>query len=102
MAGICDSLRAIKSNNSSFKEFHIYVINLERSKDRRKFMESQLRNCPIPWTIINAIDGSKKLPKDTIPHNPTRPHKPGEIGAFLSHLKVFKTFIKNKIYTIKS
>ncbi len=35
------------------------VINLERSKDRRVFMEQQLLDLQIPFHIFNATDGSK-------------------------------------------
>jgi len=80
--------------------YHIYVINLKRSTERKNNMIKQLENCPIPWTIIEAIDGTKKLPSDSIPIKPIRPMKPGEIGCFLSHIKVWKTFLANVDTTI--
>lgn len=77
------------------KNFHIYVINLKRSEGRRNHMISQLKNCPIPWTIISAVDGKEKLPDNSIPINGLRQLKPGEIGVFLSHLKVWDSFLNN-------
>lgn len=37
----------------------IYIINLKRSKERRKLMETQMENCPFSYEFIDAIDGRK-------------------------------------------
>ena len=81
-------------HNPGNSNYHIYVINMRRSKDRRAKMIQQLRNCPIPWTIVDAVDGRSKLPPGHIPIKSQL--KPGEIGVFLSHLKAYKIFLENR------
>ena len=75
------------------RDYHIYVINLRRSKDRRERMKKQLLGSPIPWTIVEAVDGQLELPKGHIPIKSRL--KKGEIGCFLSHLKVYNNFLAN-------
>jgi GR25 family glycosyltransferase involved in LPS biosynthesis len=62
---------------------HIVWINLERSKDRRNYMEKILDNIPIKNTRINAVDGN--LLKDT--QNKPSHLSNSEFGCVLSHIK---------------
>jgi GR25 family glycosyltransferase involved in LPS biosynthesis len=39
----------------------IWVLNLERSKERRAFMEKQLQNLDLEFEIIKAVDGKLLL-----------------------------------------
>ena len=82
----------------------IYVINLERRKDRRDRIESTLNDLNLDYQIRNAVDvkkidddyvlglGIKPLPFYKDPYN-DRPLNLGEIGCFLSHFFIWKDVI---------
>lgn len=83
---------------SSFK---VYYINLDKSVQRRDFMENQFQRLNIPLTRIPAVYG-KKLPQDFLKkakrqHN-ILTHFPylndGEIGICLTHFKLWKFLSK--------
>jgi len=83
---------------SSFK---VYYINLDKSVQRRDFMENQFKKLNIPLTRIPAVYG-KKLPQDFLKkakrqHN-ILTHFPylndGEIGICLTHFKLWKFLSK--------
>ena len=68
----------------------VYVINMERSVNRRTSMEEQLRKLGVDYEIVKAVDGSQ-LTDDAI-HNEGREDDPfsrSEIGCMLSHCKVY-------------
>ena len=61
------------------------VISLERSHERRAFMQRQLDDLGLPFRFFNAIDGSKMTATkfgEAVGVKLT----PGEIGCGLSHL----------------
>jgi GR25 family glycosyltransferase involved in LPS biosynthesis len=65
------------------------IISLERSHERRAFMQRQLGDLDIPFRFFNAVDGSKmtvKKIKEAVGVKLT----PGEIGCALSHLAVIR------------
>lgn len=91
----------------------IYIINLERRKDRRERIESTLDDLGISYKFVKAVDGRtineeylnelgiKSLPNYKDPYN-DRPLNYGEIGCFLSHFFIWKEVfffnnLKNKI-----
>lgn len=69
----------------------VYVINMERSVQRRKSMEEHLRNLGIEFEIVKAVDGSL-LPDDYTQQTLGRqdPLSKSELGCMLSHLKVYQ------------
>ena len=79
------------------KTFKIYYINLDKSTDRKIFMENQFKKLNIPITRIPAIYGKElnktKLKKEKASHN-ILAHFPlpndGEIGICLTHFKLWK------------
>ena len=79
------------------KTFKIYYINLDKSTDRKIFMENQFKKLNIPITRIPAIYGKElnktKLKKENASHN-ILAHFPlpndGEIGICLTHFKLWK------------
>jgi len=86
------------------KNLKIYYINLDRSQDRRKFMEQQFDNLGIKAIRVKAIDG-KELPKSDILEIENRLKQSnehytlpnvGEIGVYLSHKKIWEIVSKQK------
>ena len=83
---------------SSYK---VYYINLDKSLERRNFMENQFKELNIPITRISAIYGKeldkKVLKKEKRKHN-ILAHFPlpnnGEIGICLTHFKLWNFLSK--------
>ena len=77
--------------------YKFYYINLDKSKDRRAFMEKQFSDINIPITRISATYGKdvapKVLKKEKSKHN-ILAHYPlpndGEIGICLTHFKLWE------------
>jgi glycosyl transferase, family 25 len=73
----------------------VRVISLERSTDRRERVQRELKNFPLEWAFLNAVDGFalKTLPKSYDPAKVKRLQgyelTPGEIGCYLSHMKAW-------------
>lgn len=96
------------SNNKTYKEIlnntPIYIINLDRSKDRYKFMKDQMNDYKITdYKFISAVDG-KKIKKrknnmydyeDMSFFNNDDTVTKGELGCTLSHLKAISEVLKN-------
>ncbi len=83
-------------NDSPIKH---YFINLDRSPERRRFIERQLDDLELAGERIAGIDGTK-LPEKVEGIDPDlyrrchgRTIRPGEIGCYLSHLKALQAFI---------
>jgi GR25 family glycosyltransferase involved in LPS biosynthesis len=80
----------------------VYVINMERSADRRASILQQVEQLGFPWERM-AVDGSLLSAEeiDRIVDNDVfrviqwRPIKKGELGCFLSHAQVWKTFLQS-------
>jgi glycosyl transferase family 25 len=79
----------------------IYLINLERSKERRATMETQLKGLGLDYVLFPAVDGLARQdelrPLVDVPvfeRNVGRPLLPGEVGAYCSHLGVWREFLK--------
>ncbi len=74
----------------------VYVINLEKSKDRLKFISQQLSKAKVDFVRFNAIDG-RKLDIEGLYEDGTvsaKWLKKGQIGVAMSHMTLWKT-IKN-------
>ncbi len=76
-----------------------YFINLDRSPERRGFVERQLVNMGLAGERITGIDGAK-LPEKVEGIDPDlyrrchgRTIRSGEIGCYLSHLKALRAFL---------
>lgn len=91
-------------DTKSNQPFPIWVLNLERSKDRRKYMEEQLQKLNWQFEIIPAVDG-KCLGPDELKYYSTqqaiktikREMTPGEIGCALSHAKMWERIVAKSI-----
>jgi len=74
----------------------VYYINMERSKDRKRSMEVQLRKRDLDYQRISAIDGNR-LTEEDISNNSTPFARyfctSGIIGCFMSHQKAWRQFV---------
>ena len=76
--------------------YKVYYINLDKSTDRKNFMENQFKELNIPITRISAVYGKELDPnllkKEKSKHN-ILAHYPfpndGEIGICLTHFKLW-------------
>ena len=85
----------------------IFVINLERSADRKAHITKQLDNLNVACEFIDAIDGQglpddeiKMHRVDTFPPWPSfnqRHLAKGEIGCLLSHLRIYRKMVDEDI-----
>jgi glycosyl transferase, family 25 len=84
----------------------VFVINLKRSVERREYTTRQLNDLGMTFQLIEAIDGVE-LSDQEIRNNPDFGiYKSGyhssylrkeEIGCVLSHLKIFRKMVDEKI-----
>ncbi|CAG4943098.1 unnamed protein product [Colias eurytheme] len=88
----------------------IFMINLERRKERRLLMEASFKELGLNVTLFKAIDGKKMSNEDVLKYNikllpnyedpyHKRPMKAGEIGCFLSHYEIWKKIVENNYET---
>ena len=79
-----------------------YFINLDRSADRRKHIEEIFQTLGLSVNRVPAVDG-RKLSAETLKnlrpdlkerHFWLKEMTPGEIGAYLSHLKTWRLFLE--------
>tara|TARA_B100000575_G_scaffold48059_1_gene35069 strand:- start:1989 stop:2792 length:804 start_codon:yes stop_codon:yes gene_type:complete len=88
----------LDSNNSEeldIREMKIYVINMEKSKDRKTHMINILNNNNLNYEFIEAVNG-KELDSnyvESITKNKLRNLTRGEIGCFLSHKKTYNKLL---------
>ena len=76
-------------------KYNIFVINLDRSKERLERIRTELNNIKLPFERISAIDGktlnNKKIAtyyaKDLNRKYYYAPLKAGQIGCYISHIK---------------
>lgn len=81
--------------------YKVYYINLDKSKNRRDFMENQFKKLKIPITRISAVYGKELAPvilkKEKKKHN-IFAHFPypndGEIGICMTHFKLWEFLSK--------
>jgi GR25 family glycosyltransferase involved in LPS biosynthesis len=76
------------SNTKNKICYNLYYINLEKSLDRRNFMEKQFRENEISFIRIPAIDGDNI--KINYRNRCTKKITNGELGCTLSHIKAIK------------
>lgn len=106
-------IQDIEDGKTIFDDTVVYYINLDRSPRRKNHIENQLKNNDLVSQRISAVDARlididdpkyKKYFKyhpnlwhvsayDYYKQDPL--HK-GHFGAFLSHMKTYKTFLKSK------
>jgi len=87
--------------NYTMVEIKIYVVNLKRRPDR---LENFYRECPFPKDKIHVVYGFDGTNYDNELENEKHIYNklssnllPGEKGCFISHLRIFKDIVNNKI-----
>ncbi len=86
------------------RPFPIWVLNLERSRDRREYMEQQLGKLNCQFEIIPAVDGEYLSSEELKYYSAQqaiktigREMKLGEIGCALSHAKMWERVVAENI-----
>ena len=76
---------------------HAYVINLDRSRDRRAHITAELKKTGLDYEIITAVDGSGVDLRDRTIVDPSLTYMThflsGTAGAALSHLSAYRKII---------
>jgi glycosyl transferase family 25 len=82
----------------------IWVANLQRSHERRRFMQRQLQAMGLDCHFINAIDGENLTENDLQKYSQAQALKAkgrelstGEIGCALTHASMYRQMIDNNI-----
>jgi glycosyl transferase family 25 len=92
--------------NQSLPPLQILVISLKRSLDRRKQVEQEMQKISLPWTFLDAIDGSAlELPPIEYKSNKVKRLQgyaltPNEIGCYLSHKEAWKRCAEENVPTL--
>ena len=81
--------------------FIVYIINLNQDKDRRAYVEKELKRVGIDnYSFISAIDGSMLPQNDLDYYNSSNKFwpkmSPGQVGCSMSHVKLYKDFLNTK------
>ena len=63
----------------------VYVVNLEREKDKRDLMQSKLNQLNIEFEFFKALDGFKMTDRKLL-----RDGTMGQVGCKQSHMNIFK------------
>lgn len=83
------------------KNFIVYIINLDKDKDRRSYVEKELKRVGIiNYNFISAVDGSM-LPQKDLEHYSSNNRfwpkmSPGQVGVSMSHINIYKSFLATK------
>lgn len=84
----------------------IFVISLQRSLDRRKQVEKEMQKISLPWSFLDAVDGSA-LTSRPVEYKPAKVKRlqgyeltPNEIGCYLSHKEVWKRCVSENAPTL--
>ena len=84
----------------------ILVISLRRSLDRRAKVEQELQKISLPWSFLDAVDGSalQTTPKEykafKVKCLQGYELTPNEIGCYLSHKEAWKRCVEKNIPTL--
>ena len=89
-------------NTQQLNQNNVFVINLERRKDRLKHVNNQLQKYNIKYTRFNAFDGKRlhqyKNEIDLYINKSSNIMKNnGQIGCSLSHLKLWEKVVEKKM-----
>jgi len=84
-------------------QIQILVISLKRSLDRRKQAEKEMQKISLPWTFLDAVDGSA-LEVSPVEYKSNKVKRlqgyaltPNEIGCYLSHKAAWKRCLEKNV-----
>jgi glycosyl transferase family 25 len=86
-----------ENNKRTFKGVGVYLINLDRSKDRYDYVIDKIKALGLPFKRISAVDGNL-LSADELEKMVDKSwleYKKGQIGCYLSHVKFWKEFLES-------
>ena len=92
--------------NPLSSQIQILVISLKRSIDRRKQVEKEMQKISLPWTFLDAVDGSALVvPPVEYKSNKVKRLQgyaltPNEIGCYLSHKEAWKRCAEKNVPTL--
>lgn len=92
--------------NQLTPQVQILVISLKRSLDRRKQVEQEMQKISLPWTFLDAIDGSAlAVPPVEYKSNKVKRLQgydltPNEIGCYLSHKEAWQRCVEKNVPTL--
>lgn len=75
----------------------VYVISLESARERRALMTEHLRDLGIDYELIDAVKGSSLDSNYRQSLNPNGNMSHGELGCYLSHIRIYERMIEQKI-----
>ena len=82
----------------------LFIINLERSGDRRKYMSDRLNQLSLGFEFYDAVDGAELTEYDLGSYNCEKRLKafgcdltPNEIGCYLSHYRLYEKIMSENI-----
>lgn len=85
------------------KDLIVYVINLDRSKDRLEWVDGQLKQQGLSYQRISAVDGRVATPSELAQLDEAKFRRchgklplPGELGCYLSHVRVISEFLSSQ------
>lgn len=86
------------------QEFPIFLINLQRSVERREVMEGHLSELGLEYERVDAVDGSA-LPPELVKLYSAQSARetigrvllPGEIGCALSHYTIYRRILEESL-----
>ncbi|MDO8714477.1 MAG: glycosyltransferase family 25 protein [Polynucleobacter sp.] len=92
--------------NQFLPPLQILVISLKRSLDRRKQVEQEMQKISLPWSFLDAVDGSA-LTAPPIEYKPSKVKRlqgyaltPNEIGCYLSHKEAWRRCVAENMPTL--
>jgi glycosyl transferase family 25 len=92
--------------NQTSLPVQILVISLQRSLDRRRQVEKEMQKISLPWTFLDAVDGST-LAVPPVEYKPNKVKRlqgyeltSNEIGCFLSHKKCWRRCLDTGLPTL--
>ena len=74
----------------------IYVINMDKDKERMNILDKKMKELGIKYQRITGVDGKKVYSK----YKDKTELRPGQLGCLLSHFNVLNDAIKNKYNNI--
>ena len=82
----------------------LFVINLDRSPDRRQFMSEQFSRLRLHFEFCRAVDGGALTERDLAPYDREKRWRAfgcdltaNEIGCYLSHYRLYERIVEEKI-----
>lgn len=79
------------------KTLPVYVVSLKSASSRRAMLEKHLGELGIDYEFIDAVRGDELPPIYKARVNPTENMSPGQLGCYLSHVKIYERMIEEEI-----